>query len=111
MAVDDETEVRNTRFTMDVLELAAERYDAVKDRFRESAGGEESIGAAILADLGWSSLALEQFAEGTVEQICMAFGLDPGRRTLDALWTTVADSMAMGAICADVTYERDLGLL
>lgn len=114
MALADENQVRETRFTRDVFELAAGRFDVVSRTMTERHGAAESpaVGAAVLEDLGWAPIMVEEYAEGMLEQLRDAFGLDPDDEAVaDALRVAVVHTLQMGALLSDVTYERSMGLV
>lgn len=113
MALADENHLRETRFTAEVMEIAAGRFDAISARMREDYGDEQTpaVGAAVLADLGWAPVGVNDYAEGMVEQLCESFELDTADDSLmDALRVAIIHTLQFAAICTDVTYERSLGL-
>lgn len=105
-------QVRETRYTMDVMERAARVLDATKDRLSAQYAGEDAtgIGTRVIETLGWAPFALEQFAESMTEQLCELFNLDAGGRTVEAIKLAILDGCMLGALVEQAAYEKGFGL-
>lgn len=104
---------RETRFTGELIAEGVLRYNAAKDMGSDLAGSDAEdldVGMAIVNHLGWAPLALNEVAEDVVTNICIAFGLDPGHRTIHAIATAFIEGAMFGAVTCDTTYEKAMGL-
>jgi hypothetical protein len=101
-------EGRETRFTVDVLEQAIERLLTVKDRCMEDSDleGHVAQGAAILDDLAWSTIAVYEAADLETSNL-----LEVVDSRVEQISTAFVDGLLLGALCADISYERSLGLV
>lgn len=96
--------MRDTRFTVDVLEEAVRRLNAAKDEVTDPDTASSAEGVQILESLGWAPMGVAEIAMDEAAQVKGLGGDSP-------VITAFLDGVMLGAICADVTYERALGLV
>jgi hypothetical protein len=106
MAIED----REVLFTERVLNAAAERYDAVKDQLASQGFCAEHVGEAMLVTLGWDVQHVKDYAVQVTAALADGLNLDLGERAQQAMGAAIIDSLVFGAVCADITYERKMGL-
>lgn len=96
---------RETRFTAEILEIAARRLNAIKERLdAEDPAGHDGQGVALVNELGWAVMGVAEMADDEVAQITAL--IEPESR----LVTAFVDGLLLGALAADITYERSHGL-
>lgn len=99
------------RFTAEVLAEACQRLEADKERIQDELGMTENAGAAMTAHLGWDPDALDLLGSDECDAVFDVAGgpndVDEETRLILSFW----DGLLLGAIAADISWERSFGIV
>lgn len=96
--------LRETRFTVDVLEEGVRRLNAAKDEVESADAPTSTEGLRILEALGWAPMGVAEIAMNEADEL-------KTHEVDSEPVTAFIDGLMLGALCADVTYEQAMGLL
>lgn len=100
------------RFTQDVVQTAADRVNEAKDEEVARHATLSGAGDAVIARLGWDDDTVRHLVNDYYRETRDIFDHedDPEERLRLAIVTALMDGLMIGAVAADVTYERSMGL-